>query len=252
MRCQMKDLSWLRESLIAHRGLHTKDDKVPENSLLAYEKAMEKGYAIELDVNVLKDGTAVCFHDHTLKRLCHDERSLSDITYDEIASLRLKNTDQKISTLHEVCQFVHGKVPLLIELKPHGNVILLAQSVMKILNDYQGEYAIFSFHPRVVYYFKRHYKHVIRGQIAESFNDNPQMNKVMKFMMKHMIFNVFTKPDFISYGIRDLPNKACDRLKEKGITIISYAARSQKQFEFVKKYYHNVVFEYFEPKNKGE
>lgn len=248
----MKDLTWLKEALIAHRGLHTKDYKVPENSLLAYEKAIEKGYAIELDVNVLKDGTAVCFHDHTLKRLCHDDRFLSDLTYEMITSLRLHDTDQKISTLEEVCQFVGGRVPLLIELKPHGNVILLSESVMKVLNHYQGKYAIFSFHPRVVFYFKKHYQHVIRGQIAESFTDNPKMNKLMKFMMKHMIFNVFTKPDFISYGIKDLPNKACDRLKEKGITIISYAARNQKQYDFVKKHYHNVVFEYFEPKIKGD
>lgn len=248
----MKDLLWLKQSLIAHRGLHTKDHVIPENSMLAYEHAIQKGFAIELDVNVLKDGTVVCFHDHTLKRMCNDERSLSDLSFSDIKELKLLHTDQKISTLDEVCRFVDGRVPLLIELKPHGNVILLSESVMKVLKDYKGKFAIFSFHPRVVYYFKKHYKAVIRGQIAESFSNESNMNKAMKWMMKQMVFNPLTKPDFISYGIKDLPNKKCDKLKEKGITIISYAARTQKQFDFVKKHYHNVVFEYFIPKNKGE
>lgn len=247
----MKNLTWLKESYIAHRGLHSKDGSIPENSLLAYEKAIEKGYAIELDINVLKDGTVVAFHDYNLKRLCHDDRLLSDLTRDDLNNLRLLDSDQKIATLEEVLTFVANRVPLLIELKPHGNVVLLLQSTMKILERYSGSYAIFSFHPRVVYWLKRHFPHVIRGQIAESFQDDKRMNRLFKSMMKNMVFNVLTKPDFISYGIRDLPNKKLDRMKQKGRTIISYAAKNQKEFDFVKKYYHNVVFEYFEPKRKG-
>jgi hypothetical protein len=76
------------------------------------------------------------------------------------------------------------------------------------------------------------------------------MSKFAKFLMKRMSFNILTKPDFISYGIYDMPNKYLDKLKKKGITIISYAARSQNDFDFVKTHYHNVVFEYFDPKKK--
>lgn len=247
----MKNLDWLKESFIAHRGLHTKDGVIPENSMLAYKNAIEKGYAIELDVNVLKDGTVVAFHDYHLKRLCQDERLLSDLTVDDLSTLKLLNTNEKISTLKEVLDLVSNRVPLLIELKPHGNISLLLKSTMDVLKDYQGKYALFSFHPRVVYLLKKHYPTVIRGQIAESFQDDLKMNKLAKKLMKTMFFNFLTKPDFISYGIRDLPNKKLDRMKQKGITIISYAARNQKEFDFVKRYYHNVVFEYFEPKRKG-
>lgn len=247
----MKNLDWLKESFIAHRGLHTKDGVIPENSMLAYKNAIEKGYAIELDVNVLKDGTVVAFHDYHLKRLCQDERLLSDLTVDDLSTLKLLNTNEKISTLKEVLDLVSNRVPLLIELKPHGNISLLLKSTMNVLKDYQGKYALFSFHPRVVYLLKKHYPTVIRGQIAESFQDDLKMNKLAKKLMKTMFFNFLTKPDFISYGIRDLPNKKLDRMKQKGITIISYAARNQKEFDFVKRYYHNVVFEYFEPKRKG-
>jgi len=248
----MKDLTWLKNRLIAHRGLHTKDGHIPENSLASYKQAIDQGYAIELDVNILKDGTVVCFHDHTLKRMCGVDLELSQVTYDDIKELKLLHTNHTISTLSDVLKFIDKKVPLLIELKPHGNVKELTHAVMDILKNYDGTYALFSFHPKVVYLLKKHYPEVIRGQIAESFSHENHMHPVVKKMMKYMVFNPLTKPDFISYGIKDLPNKSCDKLKKKGITIISYAARNQKEFTFVKSHYDNVVFEYFIPKNKGE
>lgn len=246
-----KDVSWLKEAKIAHRGLHTEDGSVPENSLLAFKRAMACNFAIELDVNILNDGVVVSFHDHDLRRLCGINRRLSEVRYDEIQSLRLLSSDEHIPTLDDVLKLVDGKVPLLIELKPHGDVLRLCQGVMKSLAQYQGTYAIFSFHPRVVYWFRKHAPHVIRGQIAEFFLNHPTMNVFGRWIMKHMVFNIFTKPDFISYGIHDLPNSILDRYKQKNMTIISYAARSQAEFDHVKSHYDNVVFEFFIPNQKG-
>lgn len=244
----MKDLTWLKKDNIAHRGFHTKDKSVPENSLLAFSNAMDHGYSIELDLNVLKDGTVVSFHDINLKRLCNDDRDLSDLNKEDIQDLRILNTDEHIATLEEVLNLVNGKVPLLIELKPHGNVIFLCESVMKVMSWYQGKWAVFSFHPSVVKWFKKNHPEVIRGQISEYFKDNHHMNKISKYLMKIMFFNHFSKPDFVSYGIYDMPNKYLDRLMKKGMTVISYAARTQEELDFVRERYHNAVFEYFEPK----
>lgn len=245
----MKDITWLRNDNIAHRGLHKKDKSVPENSLLAFKKAIEKGYSIELDLNVLKDGTVVSFHDFNLKRLCNDPRDLSDLTKEDLQGLKLLDTNEHIATLEEVILLVDKKVPLLIELKPHGNVVFLCESFMKIMENYQGVYAVFSFHPKVVQWFKNNHPEVIRGQIAEYFKNNKQMNFISKYLMKSMFFNRFTKPDFVSYGIYDMPNKYLDKLMKKGMTIISYAAKTQEELDFVRSRYHNSVFEYFEPKN---
>ncbi|MCL2631372.1 MAG: hypothetical protein FWD49_07660 [Firmicutes bacterium] len=53
---------------IAHRGLHGSNGII-ENTTSAFKLAIEKGYTIELDVKLLKDGKAVVFHDANLKRL---------------------------------------------------------------------------------------------------------------------------------------------------------------------------------------
>ncbi|MCI9552487.1 MAG: hypothetical protein HFE94_03005 [Acutalibacter sp.] len=54
----------------AHRGLHTADHSIPENSLPAFRRAVEAGYGIELDIQLSKDGQVVVFHDDTLDRVC--------------------------------------------------------------------------------------------------------------------------------------------------------------------------------------
>jgi glycerophosphoryl diester phosphodiesterase len=243
----MKQLDWLKTDYIAHRGFYKKDLSIPENSISAFKEALNHGYSIELDVNLLKDGQVVVYHDHDLKRIFNKDLSLDHLTYEDIKKYKYDN-NETIPLLKDVLDLVDGKTNLLIELKPHGDVVNLCKNFMEIMKDYQGNYAVFSFHPKVVYYLKKHYPHVIRGQISEYFKDNYQMPKFMKFLMKRLWFNRFTKPDFISYGIYDMPNKYLDKLKKKGTTIISYAAKSQKEFDFVKTHYDNVVFEYFHPK----
>lgn len=248
----MKDLTWLKKDLIAHRGLHQKDFSVVENSITAFVEALKHQYSIEFDINVLKDGTVVVFHDKDFKRLCQKDIRLSDVTYEEISNYRLKDTNDYIPTLEEVLKLIDGKVNLLIELKPHGDNKMLCENFMKTMKDYTGTYAVFSFHPGIVRWFKKHHPEIIRGQITEYFKSDEKMKPYMKYLMKTLFFNHFTKPDFISYGMYDLPNKWADKAMKKGITVISYAAKSQKDLDFVKSHYHNVVFEYFIPKQKSD
>ena len=43
----------------AHRGLHDNISDAPENSLAAFQKAVDAGYGIELDVQMTADGKVV-------------------------------------------------------------------------------------------------------------------------------------------------------------------------------------------------
>ena len=61
-----KDMRKLRKFSYAHRGLH--GNGVPENSLWAFQLARDKGYGIELDVHLMKDGQLAVIHDTSLLR----------------------------------------------------------------------------------------------------------------------------------------------------------------------------------------
>jgi glycerophosphoryl diester phosphodiesterase len=243
----MKNLSWLKNDLITHRGLYD-NYMAPENSKKAFELSIQNDYSIELDVMMLKDGNVICYHDISLLRLTSDQRFISDVTHDQIKDLKLINSLENILLFKDALKLINGQVNLLIEIKPFNDFLTLTKNLMTLLKDYQGNYAIFSFHPKVVYYLKKYHPNVIRGQISEYFSDRKDMTKFQKYLMKTMFFNKFTKPDFISYSISDLPNKYLDKYKKKGLTIISYAAKSQAELDFVKMHYDNAVFENFIPK----
>ncbi len=244
----MKDLSWIQNGLFAHRGLHTIDQSVPENSLTAFKNAIAKGYGIEMDVNQLKDGSIVVFHDKNLKRLCGVDLFLKDLNYEDLKDYRILNTKEKIYKLEDILKTIDGKAPLLIELKPYGDKALFCSRFMEIMDQYQGKWAMHSFHPAFVAWFKKHRPEVIRGQISEYFEDDPKMNKINKFLLKHLWVNLVSKPDFINYGIHNMPNKYLNRAQKNGTLVIGYAARSQADFDRVRLYYSNPVFEFFEPK----
>ncbi len=59
--------------LCAPRSVERGGGSSGEFSLPAFARAAEQGYAIELDIQITKDGRIVVFHDDTMKRMCGNE-----------------------------------------------------------------------------------------------------------------------------------------------------------------------------------
>ena len=76
------DYQWLFERPIAHRGLH--DAELPENSIPAFQKAIDCGFNIEIDVHLTLDGHLVVFHDDNLKRVCGVDKLVKICTLEEL------------------------------------------------------------------------------------------------------------------------------------------------------------------------
>ena len=192
----MKDLSFLKENVIAHRGIHD-NKKVAENSLTAFKKCIKEKIPIELDIHLLKDNEIVVVHDDNLKRLTRFKRRLKDLTYDEIKDLKLLDTKDNIPTLKEVLDLVDGKVPLIIELKYDNLPTKLEKEVVKLLDNYKGPFAVKSFHPLIMYWFKKNRPDYIRGLLVPSNGE-----ELKRKVLHSMILSYLVKPDFISVDIR--------------------------------------------------
>lgn len=240
----MKDISFLKQSLIAHRGYHSKELGIPENSLPAFEKAIQNNYIIELDVHILKDRNIVVFHDDNLNRMTGLNKDIKKLNYDEIKRLKLDNTNYKIPLLKEVLDLVDGKVPIIIELKYDVKTGKLESELIKILEKYRGKYVVKSFNPFSVYWFKKHAPEIIRGQLSESYK-NSNKNFIEKFLLKNLCFNFITKPDFLSYQIEGLPNKAVEKFKKNHI-VLGWTVRNQEQYNKGKDFFDNLICENFD------
>ena len=240
-------ISWIKETPIAHRGLHTKD--IPENSLSAFENALKNNYAIELDVQFTKDKEVVVFHDENLKRITNDTRNIEDVTYDELKNLRLGNTNEIIPTLEEVLELVDSKVAILIEIKDCKDYIELSEKTYEILKGYEGNYAIQSFNPFILEWYKNNASEVVRGQLSGTFTEGSEsLNSFEKFALKNMLLNFKSKPNYIGYDLEGIPKSKLESLRKKGVPIIVWTVKNKEDMEKAYKYSDNITFENFLPK----
>lgn len=184
----------------AHRGLHS--ETVPENSLKAFQNAVDNGYGIELDVQLSKDGEVMVFHDYTLIRMTGVEKKLNELTKDELKTLSLKNTTETIPTFDEVLTLVDGKIPILIELKGEDFDTRLCEKVADRLKEYNGKYCIESFNPLLIKKMKKFLPNVFYGQLYTNVCRDHGVN-LINLLLTCMALNVISRPDFIAYNKAD-------------------------------------------------
>lgn len=185
----------------AHRGLHGKG--VPENSMKAFELAVNKGYGIELDVQLSKDRKVIVFHDYSLNRMTGINKKLKDLKEDELNKISLANTDQRIPSFKKVLELVNGTVPLLIELKGEDLNAELCAKVANELYEYKGAYCIESFNPLLIRTIKKYLPDVYCGQLYTNVcRDKNKINPTYA-ILSLMTFNFLALPDFIAYNKKD-------------------------------------------------
>lgn len=195
-------LKTLQGHVFAHRGLH--NNTHPENSLSAFKAARDNGYGIELDLHLLKDGTLAVFHDHALIRMTGKEGTIEDLTAEDLSRFHLNNTGETIPTFREVLSLFDGKAPIIVELKAAGNHRALVHAAMAELQNYAGAYCIESFDPRCLWYLRREFPDVVRGQLSQNFmKSDEKLSGAVKFVLTHLLTNFLTRPDFVAYKFTD-------------------------------------------------
>lgn len=246
--------AWLKSSLIAHRGLHNQQEKVPENTRAAFVRAMEKGYIIELDVSLTKDQELVVYHDKKLKRLLGVDRYLKDIDYQELSQFKIPGSQEKIPLFSEVLAWVDGKVPLLIEVKNEGQVGVLESLLYDELKNYHGKYAIQSFNPYTLKWFRQNAPQILRGQLAGSFivsdyefeyAGTTRLPWYKRIVLQNLLLNFESRPNFIAYEVQvNNPRKAYN-LKKLGVPLLGWTVKDKETYEKVKDIYDNLIADPF-------
>lgn len=187
---------------IAHRGLFDRDQSVPENSLPAFRRAVDRGYGVELDVQLSEDGRVVVFHDDDLKRACKVERRVDSVDFAGLQNLSLFDTTEKIPLFTDVLNVLDGKVPVIVELKTGKRNKELCQKTLDILRGYNGEYCIESFDPFIVSWFRFHAPDIMRGQLTQHPKDfKGSAPAIAAFILGNVLFNFLSRPHFIAHRI---------------------------------------------------
>ncbi|MCR5684789.1 MAG: glycerophosphodiester phosphodiesterase [Lachnospiraceae bacterium] len=234
----------------AHRGLHTKDMSVPENSMAAFKAAVDAGYGIELDIQFSKDDQIVVFHDETLNRVCGVDGRLDAFTYDELKKMGLSGTDEHIPLFSEVLELIDGRVPLLVELKSCRKNKLLCEKALPMLRAYKGDFCIESFSPIIVKWFRKNAPDILRGQLSAPVDDfREYIPAFIAFILSRCFTNFLSRPHFISYNKVKPPMSV--RLSEKlGAMRYVWTVRPADDIRTLEKINDAVIFEYYTPEAK--
>lgn len=230
----------------AHRGLH--DKNAPENSLAAFEKAVQAGYGIELDVRVTRDNVLVVHHDETLKRSCDDDRRVCDVPLSDLQQLSLFGTKEYIPTFDEVLALVNGRVPLIVELKTDFANKELAEQVYERLKRYHGVYCVESFDPFAVRWFKKNAPNVVRGQLAfmPSLKGQPAVEAIKRVALGYLLVNFLSRPDFIAYGYETDTNLSFRFVANVFRPLLAaWTVKNGEVYNELQKYYDIQIFEQF-------
>lgn len=242
-----KDMEYFNRFKYAHRGLYNNKD-IPENSMLAFSKALDSGYGIELDVHLLKDGTLAVFHDANLLRMTGEDIIIETLNKDKLKRYRLKGTSEFIPMFCDVLALIDGKAPVLIELKSNKNVDRLCSAVNEMLKNYKGKYTVQSFDPRCLRWFKKNSPKMVRGQIAENFLKDKKIKApwILKLITSLMIFNFLTKPNYVSYNFEHrnfiAPKIATDFW---GVDSFVWTVRNKEDAKTAGNEHRTIIFENF-------
>lgn len=242
-------LEVLRKYRYAHRGYHDKPN-IPENSMIAFRRALERGWGAELDVHLLKDGTLAVMHDASLKRTAGADVQIEDLTREELGRYRLEGTDQPIPLFDEVLELFEGKAPLIIELKSErGNHLALTEAVCQRLGRYHGDFCVESFDPFVLIDLKKLRPDICRGQLSQNFLlDRNGLSYPKALVAANLGLNALTQPDFIAYKFRDR-EQACLRVCQRNwkAQIVYWTLRSKEELLEAEAQGALPIFECFDP-----
>ncbi len=125
--------------IIAHRGAH---QGIPENSLPAYQKAIDLGCDfVEIDIRTTRDGSFVSVHNSTIDNYVKRKTgNVKDLTLAELKALDIgeklgeKWKGTQIPTLEEILKLCRGKIGIYLDLKDAP-----VPELMKIIRQYDME-----------------------------------------------------------------------------------------------------------------
>ncbi|WP_376781718.1 glycerophosphodiester phosphodiesterase [Rhizobium rhizoryzae] len=232
---------WIKDIPVAHRGYHDQNKKVWENTLSAFSRAVEAGFAIECDIQLSSDSVPMVFHDHTLERLCGIAGDVREKSAAELGLLSVGGTGDKVPRLRQMLELGKGKVPLVIELKgrTEEDDDGFAEAVLEVLEGYQGKVALMSFDHHLLFALKKAGSPFPVGLTAEG-NDPDKFFEHDDAMQ--------AGPDFISYHWAHLPNSFVGAQRSRGIPVITWTVRDENARAHTYTHADQMTFEGFDPR----
>jgi glycerophosphoryl diester phosphodiesterase len=199
----------------AHRGLHY-GSGFPENSLIAFAAALEKGCGIECDLRLTADNKVVVFHDADCMRICGSPLRVGRSRWADLSRLRVG--EHPMPTLESLLNLVGGRVPLLLEVKVENDIWRWSPALRAALRNYRGPFGIMSFDARVPRFLMTKFPGARRGIVVRD-DLSPFRRSVALW---------FAKGDFLAVDRAALGKPWVARLRQR-MPVYSWTIRTAEE-----------------------
>jgi glycerophosphoryl diester phosphodiesterase len=242
---------------IAHRGLHHAEAGIIENTEAAFAAAIAKSYGIECDLRPSADGLPVVFHDETLDRLTESSGPVSRLDAKDLVRVQFKCSSARILTFSHFLELIHGRVPLLVEVKgewdpPDQRFI---RKIAELALGYRGPIALMSFDPSIMAAFSELIPTVPRGIISGLYRNNDEegwwqdkLTPERQERLSHLLESRQANPHFYAYHVKALPTPVTRFVREVlDLPLFAWTVRSEDDQRIAAKWADASIFEGFEP-----
>jgi glycerophosphoryl diester phosphodiesterase len=244
---------WLTPRPFAHRGLHDAAAGVIENTAGAARAAVAADYGIEVDLQISADGEAMVHHDPALGRVTDGTERLDQMTAAALKRVAFRSTGERMISLGELCDFVAGRVPLLLEMKSRfDGDARLPQRLAGVLAGYRSPAAAMSSDPAQLAWLRQKAPHLLRGIVAAKYRPHPywdQMSPLLRYGMACLLPAVLTgRPHFVAYAVNDLPAIAPTFARHAlCLPVLTWVVRSEAERARALRFADQIIFEGFRP-----
>ena len=163
--------------------------------------------------------------------------------------MKLFDTQETIPTLAEALALIDSQVPILVEYKMDKVDTDVCAYSHELLKDYDGPYAVQSFHPFALFWYRQNAKDIPRGILAKNFiRDNKEKGEksdIIDFLTTNLMLNVVGYPDFIAYDYQDADYFALKLCRLMGAPTSTWTLKDPAHYEEVKGQFDLYTFEGF-------
>jgi glycerophosphoryl diester phosphodiesterase len=250
----MDDIRFLAAP-IAHRGLHDAAAGVVENSLPAIAAAVAAGFAVEIDVQLSRDGEAMVFHDPVLDRLTARTGPVRALDAAVLRAVALRGgRGATIPTLAQALAVVAGRVGVVVEIKDQGGrlddsgVGPLEARVAQALAAYAGPAAVMSFNADSMAAMARLAPATPRGLVGRPAREYPSGPDVAALArMQDLTALRAVGGRFVSYAHAALPFAAALAARQGGAMTQCWTLRDDAAATRALRHADGVTFEGWRP-----
>lgn len=232
---------------IARSGVYDNTSDAPENSFPAFKMAIAANYGIETQVRMTSDGVLVTIADKNLLRLLGVSTNIEQMSWQDLTTLRILGTGERLVRLEEILDLVDGVVPLVIEISADENHRVFISTLVNFLKVYRGDYIIESSNKALLMELRQLNPEIPRGLRAAGPAVEGQ--SIMEgFLGSLLLTNIQTRPDCIFYYFRKGKNMSLVLCKAfYRVTTVGWTLRTMDEYQRVNRIFDGLIFEKIRP-----